>query len=40
VNKVVTWNGTGDLAAWSGRPVRLRFVIRAAKLYAFQFTGG
>ncbi len=40
VNKVVTWNGSSDLAAWSGRPVRLRFVMRAAKLYAFQFTGG
>jgi hypothetical protein len=40
VSKVVTWNGTGDLAAWSGQPVRLRFVMRAAKLYAFQFTEG
>jgi len=38
VNKLVTWNGTGDLAAWSGQPVRLRFMMRATKLYAFQFT--
>lgn len=40
VRKVVTWNGVSDLAAWSGRPVQLRFVLRAAKFYAFQFTSG
>ena len=38
VKKVVTWNGSSDLATLSGQPVRLRFVMRAAKLFAFQFT--
>jgi len=28
----------GDLSALAGKPVRLRFIMRAAKLYAFQFT--
>ncbi|MBM3867226.1 MAG: hypothetical protein FJ381_15280 [Verrucomicrobia bacterium] len=32
----VTWR-RGDLAGLAGRPVRLRFLMRDAKLYAFQF---
>ena len=36
-NKIVSWKGKSDLSALIGRPVRLRFVFRAAKLYAFQF---
>jgi len=40
VEKVVTWKGSSDLTALSGQPVRLRFVMRAAKLFAFQFVGG
>jgi len=32
-----TWRGESDVAALAGRPVRLRFVMRAAKLYAFEF---
>ncbi|MBN2456460.1 MAG: hypothetical protein JXB29_08015 [Sedimentisphaerales bacterium] len=36
-NKIVTWQGKNDLSSLVGRPVRLRFVFRAAKLYAFQF---
>ncbi len=32
----VEWAG-GDLSALSGRPVRLRFVARAAKVYSFRF---
>lgn len=35
--KVATWAGKDDVSALKGRPVRLRFVMRAAKLYAFQF---
>jgi len=38
--KVVTWNSNSDLAVLSGQSVRLRFVIRAANLFAFQFAGG
>ena len=34
---VVTWNGESDLSAWAGRPVRLRFSLRRARLFAFQF---
>lgn len=38
LRKVITWRGNEDLSRLRGRPVRLRFVMRAAKLYAFQFT--
>jgi hypothetical protein len=38
IEKVVTWKGNSDVAALSGQPVRLRFVMRAAKLFAFRFT--
>ena len=33
----VTWNGDGDVSALAGRPLRLRFVMRNARLFAFQF---
>ncbi|MBI4556955.1 MAG: hypothetical protein HY706_05170 [Candidatus Hydrogenedentes bacterium] len=33
----VTWNGRADVGALRGQTVRLRFEMRAAKLYAFQF---
>jgi len=34
---VVRWRGKDDLAGLAGRPVRLHFRLRNAKLYAFQF---
>ncbi|MEA3401837.1 MAG: hypothetical protein U9R79_11410 [Armatimonadota bacterium] len=38
IRKLATWrDGDPDLSALAGRPVRLRFVMHAAKLYAFQF---
>ncbi len=38
VRHVVRWEGPGgDLRPLAGRPVRLRFVLRDADLYAFQF---
>jgi len=37
LRKVVTWGGSEDVSALRGRPIRLHFVMRAAKLYAFQF---
>lgn len=37
VAKTVTWRGRSDLSALQGKPVRLRFRLRQAKLYAFQF---
>ena len=39
LHKPVTWRG-GDLAPHAGTPVRLRFVMRGMKLYAFQFRDG
>jgi hypothetical protein len=33
----VWWKGGPDVCALAGQPVRLRFVMRSAKLYAFQF---
>lgn len=35
--RLVTWAGKQDLSAWKGKPVKLRFVMRDAKLYAFEF---
>jgi len=36
--KTVQWrDGTSDVSALAGRPVRLRFECRGAKLYSFQF---
>jgi len=38
LERVVTWSGgSGDLAALRSAPVRLRFVMKDADLYAFQF---
>ncbi len=37
LNHAVSWHGDSDLSAWSGRPVRLRFQMRRARLHAFQF---
>jgi hypothetical protein len=37
VAKPVTWRARGDLAALGSRPIRLRFIMRDARLYAFQF---
>ena len=39
VEKVVTWKGHADIGALASQPVRLRFVMRGVKLYAFQFVG-
>ena len=34
---VATWNGSEGVTALAGKPVKLRFVMRDAKLYSFQF---
>ena len=39
VEKVVTWKGDADIGALASQPVRLRFVMRGVKLYAFHFVG-
>ncbi|MGV3662270.1 MAG: hypothetical protein ACO1TE_18945 [Prosthecobacter sp.] len=35
----VTWKAGGDVGGLSGRTVRLRFALKDADLYSFQFTG-
>lgn len=37
IRRTVTWQGSDDVSSLKGQPVRLRFVVRAAKLYAFEF---
>ncbi|MFB3825238.1 MAG: hypothetical protein ACE15B_00670 [Bryobacteraceae bacterium] len=37
IDRPVKWNGAGTLEKLEGRAVRLRFVLRDADLYAFQF---
>ena len=39
IERAVTWKG-GDLAKLAGKPVRLRFVMKDAELYALQFGDG
>jgi len=38
--RIVAWKGGSDLAALAGKPVRLRFEIKDADLYAYRFTSG
>lgn len=37
VSRAVTWNESKDISALSGTPVRLRFIMKDAHLYALQF---
>lgn len=37
LERIVTWKGGFDLTRLAGRPVRLRFVMRDADIYAIQF---
>ena len=37
VRHAVTWEGSPSLGSHAGRPIRLHFIMRSAKLYAFQF---
>lgn len=37
VDREVTWNGGADVSSLSGKPVRLRFELKDADLYSFQF---
>ena len=40
VDRLAKWKGDPDLGLHAGKPVRLRFVLRDADLYAMQFGGG
>ncbi len=37
IDRIVTWNSGSDISKLVGQPVRLRFVMTDADLYAFQF---
>lgn len=37
INRVVTWHGRSEVGSLTGRPVRIRFSLRDADLYAFEF---
>lgn len=37
IDQRVYWKGSSDVSALAGKPVRLHFKLRRAKLYAFQF---
>ncbi|HOF41741.1 MAG TPA: hypothetical protein PLD73_16855, partial [Candidatus Hydrogenedentes bacterium] len=37
IDRVVTWKGSGDVSALVGTPIRLRFVMKDADLYALRF---
>jgi hypothetical protein len=36
IKKIIRWKKGGDISAWTGRPIRLRFEVRAADLYSFK----
>jgi hypothetical protein len=37
LHHTVTWNGSSDIGRLQRRPIRLKFYLQHAKLYAFQF---
>ena len=37
LDRAVSWNGRTDVSSLAGQPVRLRFELRDADLYSFQF---
>ena len=37
IDRVVEWKGGNNVSEWAGTPVRLRFVMKDADLYAIQF---
>lgn len=37
IARVVTWNGSADVSALAGKPVRLRAIMKDADLYSIQF---
>ncbi len=40
IARVVTWKAGSDVSSLSGRPIRLRFVMKDADLYSMRFTAG
>ena len=40
IGAYLSWQGNPDLAAWAGKPIRLRFVMLECDLYSFKFEAG
>jgi hypothetical protein len=40
LDRTISWNSGADVSKLSGKPVRLRFELKDADLYSFQFTTG
>jgi hypothetical protein len=38
IDQRVYWKGSADVSSCAGKPIRIRFNLKRAKLYAFQFT--
>ena len=39
VAHTVRWNGIEDISSLAGKPVRMKIIMRSAKLFAFQYSG-
>ena len=37
IERIVRWKAGNDVSKWAGQPVRIRFVLKDADLYSFQF---
>jgi hypothetical protein len=37
IERIVTWKGSGNVGQLSGKPIRLRFLLKDADLHSFQF---
>jgi hypothetical protein len=37
ISRTVTWGGNADVSRISGKPIKLRFVLKDADLYSFRF---
>ena len=37
LSRIVTWNGDADLSALEGKPIKLKFYLKNAKLFSYQF---
>ena len=37
LSREATWKGNSDLSTWAGKPVRLKFTLKAMKLFSFRF---
>ncbi len=38
LSREITWKGSSDVSAWAEKPIRLKFMMKAMKLYSFRFS--